>query len=279
MKDTTLIVSDLDGTLLNPKAELTPFTISVVNNLILKGFKFTIATARALESAMPILKPLNLQLPIVLHNGVSIYDPQLKKYIIQRFLPVSTVNQIINLYYKYKLNPLVYALNKADESKTYYTKITHKGERFYFDGRLKKGDPRFQKVDVLPKDNEKVFEVNVIDREENIQPVYLQIQANFDVSIHFMEDIYTPGFHWLEITHPSATKKNAINYVKKMLNIKKIICFGDSNNDLSMFELADECYAVENATKELKEIASGVIKNNEENGVALFLLEKFIKGN
>lgn len=40
------------------------------------------------------------------------------------------------------------------------------------------------------------------------------------------------------------------------------------NNDIEMFELADEAYAVENAAPELKAIATGIIAGNKEDGVA-----------
>lgn len=43
---------------------------------------------------------------------------------------------------------------------------------------------------------------------------------------------------------------------------------GDGVNDIEMFELADEAYAVENAAPELKAIATGIIAGNKEDGVA-----------
>ena len=49
--------------------------------------------------------------------------------------------------------------------------------------------------------------------------------------------------------------------------------FGDGRNDLDMFEMADESYAVENAVDELKAAATGVIACNEDDGVAKWLLE------
>lgn len=49
--------------------------------------------------------------------------------------------------------------------------------------------------------------------------------------------------------------------------------FGDAVNDISMFEAADECYAMENAVPELKAIATGVIGSNNEDGVARWLEE------
>jgi len=70
MKNSTLIISDLDGTLFNKIGELNPYTISIINRLISKGYYFTIATARALESARPLIASLNINLPIILHNGV-----------------------------------------------------------------------------------------------------------------------------------------------------------------------------------------------------------------
>ena len=43
---------------------------------------------------------------------------------------------------------------------------------------------------------------------------------------------------------------------------------------MDMFEMADECYAVENAAEELKAIATGVIGKNDEDAVARWLLQK-----
>ena len=51
----------------------------------------------------------------------------------------------------------------------------------------------------------------------------------------------------------------------------RVVSFGDAVNDIPMFEISDECYAVENAVDELKEIASGVIACNEDDGVAEWL--------
>ena len=70
-----------------------------------------------------------------------------------------------------------------------------------------------------------------------------------------------------------ASKANAIRKLKEMWHCSRVISFGDAVNDIPMFEISDECYAVENAVDELKAIATGVIGNNEEDGVAKWLLE------
>ena len=47
--------------------------------------------------------------------------------------------------------------------------------------------------------------------------------------------------------------------------------FGDETNDLSMFAVADESYAVAGANDKVKRAASGVIGSNASDGVANFL--------
>ena len=93
-----LFVSDLDGTLLNSAQELSPKTLNTVNNLIRKGLKFTIATARSVDSAAPYIEAIDLQLPIIVHNGVFIYDPVKKENVAATFLGSNTAAHILRLY-------------------------------------------------------------------------------------------------------------------------------------------------------------------------------------
>lgn len=56
-----------------------------------------------------------------------------------------------------------------------------------------------------------------------------------------------------------------------MAGATKLVCFGDQLNDVSMFEITDEKYAVANAHPKLKEMATKVIGGNDEKGVAAYL--------
>lgn len=70
----TLYISDLDGTLLTPECKVSDETASALNTMIANGLFFTVATARSASSAAPLLEKLNLRLPVILMNGVVIYD-------------------------------------------------------------------------------------------------------------------------------------------------------------------------------------------------------------
>ena len=95
MEISTLIISDLDGTLLNEMGELNPYTISIINRLISKGYLFSIATARALESARPLIQSLNINIPFILHNGVSIWDPITEKYLRHLFIQNNLISNLV----------------------------------------------------------------------------------------------------------------------------------------------------------------------------------------
>ena len=63
--------------------------------------------------------------------------------------------------------------------------------------------------------------------------------------------------------------------MKELLGVERVVCFGDSANDLSMFETADESYAPANASDMIKAAATAVIGHHDDEGVARFLRERF----
>lgn len=71
------------------------------------------------------------------------------------------------------------------------------------------------------------------------------------------------------------SKANAVLRLKELLDAERVVSFGDGKNDIPLFEVSDECYAVENADIQLKEIATGIIESNECDGVAKWLLKNY----
>ena len=73
----------------------------------------------------------------------------------------------------------------------------------------------------------------------------------------------------------NASKASAILKLKQILGCDEVISFGDAINDLPMFEISDQCYAVNNAVEQLKQQATGIILSNDEDGVAHWLVENY----
>ena len=70
-----LVVSDLDGTLLNRTSRLDSNTVRAVKSLNEEGILFTFATGRIDLNTWHFAKQLNLQLPIISCNGALIRYP------------------------------------------------------------------------------------------------------------------------------------------------------------------------------------------------------------
>ena len=114
-----------------------------------------------------------------------------------------------------------------------------------------------------------------IGSREELFPVYEALKDNEELNCLFHPEIYREEY-WCEVLPKKATKANAIKELKKLWNCDRIVSFGDGINDLPMFEISDECYAVENAVEELKRAATGVIESNINDGVAKWLLQNAV---
>ena len=264
-----LYVTDLDGTLLNSNIKVNKESIDIINELVKEGLMFTYATARSLVSAAPPTDGLMLKMPVIVHNGAFIVDSNDGKILMAEIFSPEQVGKIRKEAQKHKLSPFVYALINDRQNVSYIIEKVNSGMQNYLNDR--DGDDRMKPL----SDENNLYDGDVyyftfIGTEDELTGMYDVFKDNSDYICNFAKDIYYDDF-WLEIMPKGATKANAILKLKKQYGCDRVVCFGDAINDISMFKIADECYAVENAVEELKKIATGVILSNEENGVAIWL--------
>jgi hypothetical protein len=270
-----LFISDLDGTLLDSDQKISDESVSIINSLIDRGLNFTIATARSIDSAGSIIAPLKLKLPVIVHNGVFIYDPVKRENMHSCFLNTDDAVSIIETYLKKGISPFVFTVDENAERKIYYRGAFNRGEEHYVRSRLSNGDKRFMLVSEFPDlSKQSIIDLLVIGGREGLEPFHACYSQGERFTCHFAEDIYSKAY-WLEITHKSANKKAAVTFLKNQLKAKRLVCFGDHLNDCCMFEAADEGLAVSNAHKDLIRLATKVIGSNNEHAVARYLESVF----
>lgn len=102
-------------------------------------------------------------------------------------------------------------------------------------------------------------------------PIYEKLKDSEHYNCILQQELYREEY-WCEIMPKNATKANAIKKLQKIWECDRVISFGDAINDMPMFNISDECYAVENAVAELKSKATGIIESNEKDGVAKWLI-------
>jgi 5-amino-6-(5-phospho-D-ribitylamino)uracil phosphatase len=270
-----LYISDLDGTLLNPEPSLSKYTISVINDLIAnRGLNFTIATARSINSAWPMIKDLDLRLPVIFRNGAIVYDPVTKENLLENMISGKMIQPLIAAVLESGMQPIIQSEDPVKGSKAYYKGIYNYGEEHYIQSKLRDNDKRFTLTDDYHEAyNLDALVVIVIDEMEKIESLCSKLKEKFNLFFQFTQDIYSK-YYWLEIAHLDANKKDSLKFLKSHLNVSRTCCFGDNLNDLPMFEESDESYAVANAHERLKELSTEVIGSNIDDGVARFLLRK-----
>ena len=270
--DKTLYVTDLDGTLLNRQDRVSPFSISTINNLVENGMLFTYATARSLVSASKVTEGLSTNIPVIAYNGAFIIQPSTGEILSSEGFTEEERALVRDVLNTHGISPLVYSFVNGVEKVSWIPQNENDGIRRYLS--LRQGDPRFRPVagkDALYEGE--MFYFTCIGEKEELQPVYEFFANDSRYRCTIQQELYRPEY-WCEIMPAKASKANAIRRLKEMWGCTRVVSFGDAVNDLPMFEISDECYAVSNAVDELKAVATGIIESNEEDGVARWLLHR-----
>lgn len=268
----TLYVTDLDGTLLNTNHRISPYSIDVINTLVERGMLFTYATARSLVSASVVAEGLLTNIPIIAYNGAFIINPSTKEILASSFFTKEETDKVQEVLGRCGISPLVYAYINGVEKVTWNTNKENEGIRHYLD--VRKGDRRFRPL-TDAESATKLYEGNMfyytcIGEKEDLLPVYEAFSRDERFICTLQQELYRLEY-WCEILPKNATKANAIEKLKKLWNCQKVVSFGDAINDIPMFRVSDECYAVRNGVEELKQLATGIIESNDEDGVARWL--------
>lgn len=262
----TLYVSDLDGTLLRSDEKISQYTSSVINSLTKKGMLFSYATARSLITAKKVTSGINAKIPLIVYNGAFVIDNSTGDIMIENYFD-DEVDIVLDDLFSNEVYPIVYAYIDGKEKVSFVPELCSDGMRKFLDSR--KGDVRANAVETINElKSEKMFYITCIDEPQKLEALYKKYRDVYHCV--YQTDIYTKE-QWLEIMPLNASKAKAIRQLQSLLKCEKLVVFGDGKNDIDMFELADESYAVQNAHEDLKRIATSVISSNDEDGVAKWL--------
>lgn len=273
----TLYVTDLDGTLLNQAAKVSERSIEIINRLVEEGMLFTYATARSLVSAAVATDGLTAKIPVIAYNGAFIFKPDTGEVLHSVKFTEEEMHNIRGALEKNNISPLVYSVIDGADRLSWDVNRENEGMRNYLSRR--QGDRRLRPL----QGNDglyagEVFYFTCVGTYEELKPLYDTMsvsgleQADTRYVCTLQKELYQPEY-FCEIMPAEATKARAIMRLKGLWNCDRIVSFGDAINDIPMFRISDECYAVENAVEELKALATGIIASNEEDGVAKWLLE------
>ena len=268
-----LLFFDLDGTLLNSESEISNFTQEILVKLKMNNIAYSAATGRTMLTGTDILKGHGFQLPQVYSNGVTIWDPRNNSLNLEHLLDSSEISIITEAAGLQGITPFVHAVNEREYS-IYHAKPSHEIEKELINARYQNTNANIMSLDKLTNMSQ-VTNVSMIGIAAAVEEVQKELNKNRNLVSYSGPAMEGSPYKWMDIHHFKASKGAAVKKIKDKLGATNLICFGDSDNDLSMFRISDESYAPANAKGKLKEVANDVIGTNDKDGVAHFLKKRF----
>jgi hypothetical protein len=269
-----LIVFDLDGTLLDASSQVSAHTRETLAQLRERGIAYTVATGRTLHAARELLHGHEFTLPHIYKNGVVIWRPDSDSYTHSNLLTNPEIRIAIEAFTSVSVTPFIFTLEPGNRHVVYHTPLRNDAER-----RLATLFARDRGMEVLPAADmpavADITNVSALGSREAIESVAQRVQAEEHLTAYAGTALEGEGLYWVDIHHSAASKGNAVAQLKQDLGVSRVICFGDSDNDLSMFAVADECYAPSNAREAVQAAATAVIGHHDEDGISQFLRRRF----
>lgn len=266
MKNLKLIVSDIDGTLLDDNGELGKESKKLIQELMKHNVKISLATGRLHSAALEIAKELSLNGYIISLDGALIKNFVTDETLFESFLKKRHVKKALELSEQLLVNIVL-----CHGTSIYYT------------------DNNSIVPSLLSKYGAFYTKVNAYD---DYITGTLEIVCSGDVknSIKQMEDKFSfPGtigcntsyfrskknenIFYLEIRKAGCSKGKAFHRLLKHLSLKheQAAVIGDWYNDITMFDTKAVKVAVANAIPELLNTADIVTaKTNKDDGTAEF---------
>ena len=242
------LVFDCDGTILNHKGVLSDKTYKAIKLASEKNI-IMIATGRNLDEVLQIFNGREVICDYAICcEGAIIYDLKNNVVINYNEIPREWVKNIMTTLNKKKPNEALY---------------------FTAEGRTIKTTTNLRSMPKKPLIKFEVF----FENQELVTPAIEQIKQQYaSLQVFSMRDSFSPNC-WINVTYLRMTKGERLSKLLTLIGLdtKDAIVFGDSVNDISMFEVCDTKVAMGNAVDELKAIATDVTKSYKDDGVAYWL--------
>lgn len=263
------IFSDMDGTLLNDRGDLTATNQALIQSA---HIPITLVSARSPKQMAAAIEALNLTAPQVGFNGGLIYqmvDGQ-PRVIEDRPIDNAVVQKILRLLAAHFPNV---GISLYDLTNWYVTQIDDGVEHL---GKIMPQAPIVKSTDELIADMPTIYKITFTILNYNVMTGVMAL----------LNDASLPGAAvqasshvYLDITNEAAKKSRGVRYIAdyEKLDLQDTAAFGDGPNDLPMLRLVGRPIVMGNGLDEVKAGADRITDDNEHDGVGRGI-HKFILG-
>jgi Cof subfamily protein (haloacid dehalogenase superfamily) len=266
MRKISLLISDVDGTLVTGDKRLTDASINAVRRLKRAGIRFAITSSRPPRGMAMFVKPLQIETAIAGFNGGAFTRPDLS-IIEQHVLGADIARQSLKLILRSGLDVWLFRGNDwlvRDPGGPHVADETHTVE--------------FAPT-VVHSFDDKLDSANKIVGVSDDHALIARCEAGAKQMFGSGASISRSQPYYLDITSIRANKGIVTDYLSSHLSIpnEEIATIGDSQNDVYMFKRSGFSIAMGNASDEVKAQANVTSDTNEKDGFAR-AIERFILG-
>jgi Cof subfamily protein (haloacid dehalogenase superfamily) len=254
---TSLVISDVDGTLVTPDKQVTQASARAARLLSEKGIAFTVVSSRPPAGLRMLVEPLSLQLPMGAFSGGAIVTPDLA-VIEQHFVPAPAARRSARVLAAFGAD--IWLFTAAG-----WLIRDPRGPYVPYEGRTIQAEPT-----VVPDFGPHFAHVfKIVGSSQDFARL-----AECETAMH--EALGEQAFvarsqpYYLDITPPGLDKGTFVESLSKRLAVPPhaIAALGDMSNDLAMLRKAGISIAMGNASAEVKACARYVTAPNTEDGFA-----------
>lgn len=260
-----LVLSDVDGTLVDSDKQLSEAAVAAVGHLADAGILFAVTSGRPPRGMSMLVEPLGLTTPLAAFNGGEFVTPQLDP-VDTKDIADALVPSIVQLLVQHHLDVWVYS--GAD----WYV-----GER---DGAHVERESRT--VGFSPTVLESFEAVTSVAKLVGVSEDHAAVaRAEADARERFGDEVSAARSqpYYLDVTHPEANKGAVVKYLSRRYDVppESIATLGDMPNDVLMFAHCGLSIAMGNASGGVQRAARRVTRSNDDDGFA-YAIERFVLG-
>ena len=252
-----LVVSDVDGTLVQPDKSLAPGTVAAAGRLRDAGIPLGIVSARPTRGLRWIADELGLHGLLAGFNGGLVVQPD-GTVVEQHLLPAAAARTALSLFARNGVSAWLFTAEEWLAQDSSGPHVEHERHTVRFNERI---------VDSFePYIDQGGKIVGVTDDA----PLLARLEAELQELLGTTANARRSQTYYLDVTHREANKGNAVRLLAARLGVAlaDVAVIGDMANDLPMFEVAGFAIAMGNATPEVKAQAAAVTGPNDGDGWA-----------
>lgn len=262
-----LLVIDIDGTLLNPQGEITPYTQTTVQAAQEAGILVTLATARRYFNTAQMAAKVGLtEPPLIVYDGALIVQHPQGTILHARPIHASLAQQAVDAMVFHGIQPVVHPFNLREEVWTGPAEYDNPIQHSYFSNFPER--VRRMPYHALCTGHADPLRVVAFAEEEIIQSLMPDI-ATLDCS---WNTIKRGSYDTAELVvmDKGCSKASGVIAIAEFLKIplQEVMAIGDNNNDIEMLRAVGWGVAMGQAPDAVKASARAVTASNREDGAA-----------